>query len=123
MGRDHRVEVVVGHLPQHAVAQHARVGDENIEAAERGYGVFDQLLSGLGRPDGTDRCDRRTAALLDLGDGIVRGGCVDVVDDDCGARVGESYRVGTPEASTRARHDRDPAVEPDIGGGVHAAHR
>ena len=42
---DHGVEVVVGHLPQHAVAQDAGVGDHDVEAAERVDGGCDQRLA------------------------------------------------------------------------------
>ena len=45
------------HLPQHGVAQHAGVGDEDVEAAEVLDGRGDQLLRGLGGPDGRDDGD------------------------------------------------------------------
>ena len=45
---DDGVEVVVGHLPQHLVAQDAGVGDQDVEPAELVHGPVDELLRRLG---------------------------------------------------------------------------
>ena len=51
---DHGVEVLVGHLPQHPVAQDARVGDHHVEPAELLDGGGDQRVGGLGAADRGD---------------------------------------------------------------------
>ena len=72
--RDHEVEVLVGHLPEHAVAQDARVRDHHIEPPEladarsrrarsRGLGVADRADLGDGAPAGAgDRATVSSAA-------------------------------------------------------------
>ena len=65
---DDGVEVVVGHLPQHPVAQDAGVGDQDVEPPERVDRRGDQQVGGLGVADRRDhaapaaRCSSATAA-------------------------------------------------------------
>ena len=108
---DDGVEVVVAHLPQHRVAQHAGVGDEDVEAAEGVDRRLHELLRGLGRADRGDDRDGPAALRLDGGDRLGGGGGVDVVDDDGCALSGELRGVGEAEAAARAGDDGDLAVE------------
>ena len=59
MRADHDVEVLVGHLPQHLVTQHAGVGDHHVEAAELVDGALHQRVRRLGI---TDRAHLRDGA-------------------------------------------------------------
>jgi hypothetical protein len=111
---DHGVEVVVGHVPQHPVAQDTRVGDHDVESAELLHRPCHQSLGRLGGPHRDGLGDRATAARGD-GRGRRCGGLlVDVVDDDGSAGVGERLRVGEPEALSCAGDDGD------LAGDVHA---
>ena len=106
---DDGVEVVVGHLPQHAVAQDAGVGDHARPAGRtRSTAAVDQRLGGLAscrpaRPRPTARPPAAviasTAASADVG--------VDVVDDDGGAGRGERPGVGRPRPAPAAGDDGD----------------
>ncbi len=111
MRRDDEVEVLVGGLPQHAVAQHARVRDEHVELAVLLHGRLDEPLGGLGGPDGGDDRDRAPTGLLDRRDGLVRGLGVDVVDDDGRTGRGERLGISLAEAASGARDDGDLALE------------
>ena len=100
------VEVLVGHLPQHLVAQHAGVGDHDVEAPERLDGASRRARrrsrvepTGAGRGDAADR----VRDLL---------GAVEVVDDDRRARRRERLRVRAAEPAPRAGDDRDLPVQP-----------
>ena len=98
MGGDDGVEVVVGHLPQHAVAQDARVGDEHVEPAELADGAGDQAVGGLGGADGDGLGDGAGAGAPQRLGGPLGGFGVDVVDDDGGAGRGEGGGVRESEA-------------------------
>ncbi|GAA2794426.1 hypothetical protein GCM10020219_077090 [Nonomuraea dietziae] len=105
MDVDHRVEVLVGHLPQDPVAQDARVGDHHVEPAELLDRGGDQPLGHLGAADGTGG-DGRPAAVAGDGSGDLGGGLgVHVVDDHGRAGGGERFGVGAAETTTRARDD------------------
>jgi hypothetical protein len=115
VGGDHRVEVVVGHLPQDLVAQDARVGDQDVEPAELLDGTVHQPLGGLGRADRDDLGDGGAAGRGDGLHGLLGHGLVDVVDDHGGAVGGEGVRIGEAEAPAAAGDDGDLAGEIDAG--------
>src|SRR5205085_9750852 len=82
MDVDDLIEIVVAHVPQHAVAQDASVSAENVEPAEALHRALHQALGNVG-----------SAHCGDFGRGAATGGfdavdCglhrlrVDVVDDD-----------------------------------------
>ena len=101
---DDEVEVLVGHLPQHAVAQDAGVGDHDVEAAELAHRAGDERVRGLAvSPTGAISATARPPARGDRRDGLVGGVAVDVVDDDGCARGGERHRVRAAEARGRCR--------------------
>ncbi len=104
---DHGVEVVVAHLPQHGVAQHSGVGDQDIEPTEALHRGGDQTLCGLGRSDRGDDRDGLSAFGLDRGHCGVRGRLVDVVDHDGCAPAGEFRGVRETQAATRSGDDGD----------------
>lgn len=52
------VEVVVGHLPQHPVAQDAGIGDEDVQPPEMLHRRGDQLFGRTGVTDGSRHTDR-----------------------------------------------------------------
>jgi len=108
---DDQVEVFVGHLPQHGVAQDSRVGHDDVEAAQVLHGRADELVRRLRGSHGRDHGDGATARLLD---GLLgrRGRIgVDVVHDDGRTAAGELLRIGETESSTRSGDDGDFAVE------------
>src|SRR5690606_35078829 len=107
---DDGVEVVVAHLPQHGVAQHAGIGDEDVEAAEGAHRGLDELGGRLGRPDGGDDGGGTAACGLDRGDSVGGGLRIDVVHDDRGALACELLRVGEPESATGPGDDGDLAL-------------
>jgi hypothetical protein len=102
---DHRVEVLVGHLPQDPVPQDARVRDHHVQPAELLDRRGDQPLGDLGRADRGD--DGRGPAPLrdDRVDDFRRRVAVQVVHDDrCPGRR-QRLGVRAPEATARARDD------------------
>ena len=106
-----RVEVLVGHLPQHPVAQHARVGDHDVEAPELGHRAPDQRV---GRGGVADRADLGDGAAAGGGDGLdslLRRVRVDVVDDHARARARERERVGAAEPAAAPGDHGDLAVQ------------
>ena len=106
-----QVEVLVGHLPQHLVAQHARVGHDDVEPPEGLDRASDQRLRRSRVPHGTGQGHRRAAVGGDRRDRLLRRGAVEVVDHHARARCGERDRVGAPEPAPRAGDDRDLAVD------------
>jgi hypothetical protein len=64
--RDHGVELVVGHPPQHAVPQHTGVGDEDVQPPVLRDGPLDEPLGRLRRTDGAGLRDRLPAVAGDL---------------------------------------------------------
>ena len=104
---DDGVEVVVGHLPQHPVAQHAGVGDHHVEPAELLDRPVDEPLGGLRGADRHDLGDGAAARGRDLVDDRGGGLVVHVVDDDGGAGVGQRRGVGAAEALPAAGDDGD----------------
>jgi hypothetical protein len=115
MGGDHRVEVLVGHLPQHLVAQDARVGDQDVEPSELLNRAGDEPVGRLG---GTDRDHLGHGLAARPGDGLhglLRHRLVDVVDDHAGTDGREGVRVGQAEATAAAGDDGHLAGEIDAG--------
>ena len=109
--RDH-VEVLVGHLPQHAIAQQPGVGHHHVEAAELGHRAGDQRL-GRGRvADRAHLGDRAAPVGGDGRDGLLRRVAVEVVDHHGGARTRQRDRVRTAKAAPAAGDHRDPVVQP-----------
>ena len=117
---DHRVELVLGHVEAHLVAQDPRVADEHVEATEQ----LDRLVHhALGA--GPARAvvvvgDSVTAGRGDLVDNLLRGGLVgaftgarstEVVDHDLRAFAREQERLGTADTPAGPGDDRDLAVE------------
>ena len=104
---DDEVEVLVGHLPQHLVAQHARVGDHDVQPAEL-LTARATSASARGGADGTGHGDRLAAARAPRSPRRRR---VDVVDDHRRARGGERHRVGATEPAAAAGDDGDLPVQ------------
>lgn len=115
MGGDHRVEVVVGHLPQHPVAQDARVGDQDVEPPELLDGPVHEAFGGLRRADRDHLGDGGAARLGDRLHGLLGHRLVDVVDDHGRAVGGQGVRVGEAEAPATAGDDGDLAGQIDAG--------
>ena len=99
-----QVEVLVGHLPEHGVAQDPRVRDHHVESPER-----------LDRPRDQSVRHRAFAHVAGHDEGartgeprcLARARLVDVVHDDGGARVRQRHGVGAAEPLPGARDDGD----------------
>ena len=96
---DDGVEVVVAHLPQHGVAQHARIRDEDVEPPEAVDRRRDELLRRLGGTHRSDDRDGLAALRLDARDGVCGRLRVDVVHDDGCSLPRELGGIGEPEAA------------------------
>ena len=117
---EHRRPFLGRQLERGAVAQDARVVDQDVEAAERFDSGADDLLGGV---EGADRPLLATAsppAALDLLDHAGRRrrcsplpsrAHAGVVDDDLGAFLGEEQSVGATDAGAGAGDESDLAVE------------
>lgn len=111
MGGDDGVEVVVGHLPQHPVAQDSGVGDHDVQLTELRDGLADQALGGLCGAHGDDLGDGPATCLGDRLDGLPGDVRVDVVDDDARPGPGEGGGVGETESAAASGDDGDLSVE------------
>jgi hypothetical protein len=106
---DDGVEVVVAHLPQHGVAQHARVRDQDVETPELLERGVDQALGGLGRTDRCDDGDGFAPGRFDRGDGVRGDLLIDVVDEPVTMATLPSSDMDDSFVSLRPI--RDPTVE------------
>ena len=105
VGRDDRLPVVVRHLVDEVVADDPRAGDENVETTRlrcRGDGGLDV---------GTRSHVAADRATADPVRGPVRGGLVEVSDDDMGALGGQPLGRRSADALRPARDERRLAVE------------
>jgi hypothetical protein len=97
---DDGVEVVVGHLPQHPVAQHAGVGHQHVQPAELRHRRGHQALGHLRAADRSGRGHRPAACLPDRRGRLAGGSRVHVVDHH--GRTGCGQRLGVREAEPPA---------------------
>ena len=117
---DDRIPLFLGHVHEHAVAQDARVVDEDVELAECLDRGVDHSLATLPARDVVAVRDRLAAHLLDLvhdllGRRLVATGAVgvapEVVDDDLGAFRGKEQRMLPADAAPGTRDDRNAPLE------------
>ena len=108
---DDDVEVLVAHLPEHAVAQHARVGDHHVQAPELAHGAGDERLRHVGVADRGDLRDGAPARAGDRRDGLRGAVGIEVVDDERGAGARQRDRVRAAEPAAASGDDGDLAVE------------
>ncbi len=115
-----RVEVVLGHVEDHGVADDPGVVHQDVERAERLDRGVDHLPGRVEVGDVAVVGNRVAAPLLDElhdGVGILLAGAVapnraaEVVDHDLGAVLGQFERVAAPDAVRRTGDDGDLPVE------------
>ena len=115
MNVDHRVPLVLLHVHEHAVAEDARVVDEDVQAAELVDRLLDHPLRAGEVGDVLAVRDRFAAERLDLADDVVSRAFVrafagergaEVVDDDLRARA-RAQRVLAADSTAGAGDDRD----------------
>jgi hypothetical protein len=120
---DHEREVGDLHLREALVAEHAGVGDQDVDAAPVIHGVLDHPLDAGVVGDRRAVGDRLAAQRLDLLDHAVRSlraaartvdGAAQVVDHDLRAAPGELEGVLATEAAACAGDDGHFAVEADV---------
>jgi hypothetical protein len=93
---DDVVEVVVGHLPQHAVAQDAGVGAHHVQPAELRDRPVHQPLGRLGVTHRGHLGHRAAARRDDLLDRRLGRGRIHIVDHDRGPGGRQRLGVGQP---------------------------
>src|SRR5437016_2247040 len=115
---DHGVEVLDAHVEDHAIAQDARVVDNDVDIAKLVDGGLKQVLRAVEVGDVIAVGDGLAAHLADKIDDFAGGAGraaaavelgADVVDDDLGTLSGEFEGVLAAEAAARAR-DNDNAA-------------
>ena len=120
MDAEHRVELVLLHLHEHAVAREAGVVERDVEVAELGDRAAHERLALLPVGDVAEVRDRLAARGLDLRDhlaGRVLVGAAavalgaEVVDHDRGAVPRELDRLDAAEAAPCSGDDRHLAVQ------------
>jgi hypothetical protein len=102
---DDRVEVVVAHFPEHAIAQDARVGHHDVQLAELLNRFPDKEISDLRRADRGHRGDGPAAGFDDSLDDLGSSLGVHVVDHDRGPGLRQRLGVGAAKPSARTCHD------------------
>jgi hypothetical protein len=113
VGVDDGVEVLVAHVPQHAVAQDAGIGAQDVEPAPGVDGLADQAIGRFGRAHRHDLVHRLAPLGQDGGDGGLGRGGIDVVDHDAGSGAGQGLREGQSEAAATAGDDGHLAAQAD----------
>src|SRR5581483_176740 len=86
----------------------ARVGDEDVDVAERVDRLVDEARRAVGRADVRDEADR---AVADAGSGIVHAGAVAPADGDTYTFRGERGRGCEPEPGGRSGHRRGASAD------------
>ena len=104
-------ELVEGHLRQRVHAQHAGVGEHQVQPAEQLRGLVDDPSCRhlVGHVDGPGV--RGIAAVLELRGELGGGDPVLVGEHDLRTLLAESSRRCRADATPRAGHDRAPALE------------
>ena len=120
---EHRVEVLVGHLPQRCPPDVAGVVDQHVDATEALQRRVDDRLPALGgrhrvgAGDGfaAGRGDLATTSRGRAGVGTVAGQpAAGIVDHDLGAPRGQQQRVLAPQSPAATGDDGDAVVESQL---------
>src|ERR1700736_1661618 len=116
MDAEDRVEVLLAHVEDHAVAQDSGVVDHDVELAEVVQRALDDALGGLEIADALEVGARFAAEAADFFDPFLRrrarlAGPVEVaaeiVDHDLGSLPGQQQRFFAADTASGARDDRD----------------
>jgi hypothetical protein len=99
MDVDDLIEIILGHLVKHPVAQDPRVVHQDVKLAKGVERALHERLSRGHRADGIGVDCRLAASLGDLVSNGFGGGFVDVVHEDASALSGERERHGTADAA------------------------
>src|SRR5207248_7314924 len=83
------------------------VVEQHVDASVALGGIFGERGARFGIGHVDDERRRHSAGVADLRDGVVRGGEVDVGDDDATALAREQQRRRPADAGTRAGDDTD----------------